>query len=1105
MPETESTRPISTSFTIDSNPTLLIGLGGAGGQVVARVKKLIEEAYSGTKSNVNNLVNYLVIDADRFDRLKGIPQEYLDNRNGSEFLMISGFNPREAFRSYWHGDSNEDMQRWFPEDQIDLLRDHLVDDGASRSRPVGRFYLYHNRDRVRQKLSQKVQECLAGNPNMIKDTTRLRAIFICSCCGGTGSSTFLDMLYMLLLDLKKTGLADPMVEAVVMLPQLFISTATTQQPALEPYLKANAYAFFREVDYVLKNHDAFNEFAMDSISENRNAPPPRGNGLPEHMSSPLNTMYLLGEGIPEGGFGNFRNLGDLYDFASRAVFYTQFENRVYGDVQSKVSNAEALVQPENKYGRPTRYASLGFSEIRYPGELFLKFYELKAEKDFIECAAIGEKYPGITDDIRKRSDALRAEIADKIEKPLERMLQEEVDKAMNRMADTDSFFEEGGRRIDWGSDLRVAFPSAQHSIESGISRMDYALNDRLEDLCRVFSSLIDQETNSLSDSNGLFFLQEVLKSLNDCLEDSQTATDLEKRDLDGKADELRQQVLGGDENNPAAALGSIKKGNRHAVDLLKAYLDNLHSWVSQTLRSHKLRLRLELLRRLVGEKGKDHVPMVYNVGNGRFEPGTQSAKSILDKRTDDIARTIGTLREMSSKLNPEMAMRDYMDIVGKSPTTSFIPAFDLNNLSEKSESTAVYRRAFGFSGEGNDPDLQKLRRKFLGVILTELRAPVETGGLGFEITGILSAGSSEWYPDLRKKVSQHVSRELKGAFTRDVLPLIDESGRRDSYFEMLHKNSNIAARISRERYTNQQDTRRIQELHFLGGPKSLEDNKKIVPDGGSTFFETLPDRLVETRLVGIIPFWIFKGISCLERDYYNRDDIKDNLPHVDMRFNIGELDIRDPFGVEMKNPAEVFLKMQALSNEKDDPEITELLSSLIVYDDDGMLNKLPNSFIVQERSRLAHNYGINAIGWNAVQKGEKFTLSPTSESPVRIYDKTLSSEVDRKDVLRQYRKQNAILMNHIFLLDGILEKSPTALRALHRAVTAARSKYMKELANATGQEIYSIAVNQKKSARTAEQRVMLSNVEFYQQSCRILAQVKRDYEEKLGQEAPDQV
>ena len=1092
----------TSSFSVTTNPTLVIGLGGSGGQVVARIKKLIEQSYTDKGVNVSHLINYLVLDSDKFENLQGVPQEYLDNSDGNEFFMLSSFNPRNAFLHYYNNESksSEDLRKWFPKEEgVNILQDKFVDNGASRQRLTGRFFFYHNRSAVRDKLRSKIAQCLKGNPGINKDTSRLRVVIVSSSCGGTGSSAFLDLLYMIKLELMDRE-TYATIEAAIMLPQMFIDAASQKNAILRTYLKANAYAFFRELDFIMKNPNSFNELAMDSISQNRNEPYPKGKGLPADSLSPLDFIYLLGEGVTRG-FGNFGSLRDLYDFTARSIFYTQFEASVFRSVQSKISNTESLMNGEQIHGRPTRYAALGFAEIRYPGELMLKYFEFVAEKHFIDCAFIGEKYPGRPDHVKERALSLRALIAENVEKPLNKMLTKEASKALDRLDEQSDYFDNSGKKVDFSNDFNLPFQSAERALKFGISGMDSLLNDVMDTYFNVFTATIDQETNSLSDSNGLSFLLDVLNDVNDKIEDDQVKIEGEIRNrIEPKIQRALLGITGGSESNPSETVSKITKKNKTAPADLREYFSNIHEWVTSSLNQHKKILVVELLSRLVGKKGNDPVPRVFNSATKSFEPGAQTERSILDKRTDSISRLIGVLAEKSSLLDPDAELRRYLDVVGKAPTTIYLPSFSLSEFTASSENFKNVRDTFGFSNEGNDPALQKLRQKFLRKITSLLSSPETDGGLGLLVTELLSFGLSDWYTDTQNIVKHFVNQSLKDHYSKDIIPLLEESGKKEELLDLLHKSSEIAAKISMNKYTNEQDKLKIQKLHFFGGPEMVKENDTFKPEKAD-FFTTKSDRLVETRITGIIPFWIFQGITSLENDYYNRDDFDSNLPHLDHRFNNGELDEIDPFGgAHGKNPLDVYLKMQALSlilSGDSNPFDT------IKFDKEAIaMTELEPTFIYQVTSKLDRYYGVNAIAWNIDWSSGSPVLTPASNKPVMISDEKLTSSIRRAELVKRYRKENAVLSSHTALLEEFFE-TENNIRILRKGIMSMREIYLSALKRTRETEMFDIALNQRKTRRTPIQETLLLNEEFYTKCCRRLGKIVENYDSLIGDDGED--
>jgi len=1002
--------PETTDFT--KTASLLVGLGGAGAKVIARIKQLVQETYAG-QPQIRDLVHYLAIDTDRFENLDTVTKEQLDGRDGGEFVFLTGYNPREAYRAYQSNpDTMRDLAAWFPQDHVELLKDALVDNGASRSRPVGRFFLYHAREKVRAALERKVDECLKAPEGGFIDTSTLRVLIFCSCCGGTGSSSFLDILYMIHHHLRRRKGIGPFVEAVVMLPDPFVRAATRQVRELGRHLRTNAYAFFREIDYLIKTPDKFNELAMDAASGRRNAPPPTQDGLPPNMPSPLDTVYMVDEGVAEGGLGLFESLPDLYDFTARAAFASQVVPEVHKVIPSRISNTEAMMSGlDNRFHRRLRYAAFGFSEIRYPGDLIVRWSGLRACRDIIELGLVGESYPDIDKEIAAETQRLLADVHNSVLKPLTDALAKVAADVKKRLGSIEQF--QKGSKTDWDAvtdtSLRALWTSADERVAKCEADMDLCLHGQESSLHGKFTTMVDGVINSLAGGNGLDFLGRALLGLHDGLEQELEGLRRERRSLEAKADAAKRDTLGGDEKG-ASSMAQIKKGSA-GEQKLEALVLGASEWATRRIDAYAMKLRIELLRRLVGDEGKNHVPMVFSETTKRYQAGTTIQPSILDDRLEGVSQLQRRLIDLANSTRPETLMREYLHFAGSSPTSQFLPdLFSGLHWETDAKVLADYYRLFPGLLRKNDAKRQSDRRALLAEIL-----PVLTTKFG-PVSTLCFA--TEWLAKLQPALREYVEGRIRPSLSNDVIGLLNDlkPEEKDRCLARLHLNANLACRLSWERYVDPKDRSRVQELHFLGGA----DTKRVSalnPDQAEIFV-CPPDRIVEVKIKGIFPFWLSTALVAIESDYHGRDE--DVMPHIVHRFNQGDLDIIDPFGVSRRNPLEVFVAMYAMSLRlmRDEDCAKRLGGFLSFADRECKLRGIPRAFIFQEADKFKRQYGLNAVIWEIPEpiapRGN--VLKPAVEQPI-VFAEPFLKGTDRMDRVRSYRRQDAVVNNHTRILE----------------------------------------------------------------------------------------
>lgn len=1034
-------------------PTLIIGLGGSGGKVVARLKNLIQQNYAGTPQQ-KSLVQYLVLDCDQFQKLDPITTEMLFYNEGNprarenEFLFLTGFNPREAYRAYRSDpQSMKDLSEWFPSDGGERIPDRFVDDGASRDRLLGRFYLYHRKSEIEQALEGKIQDCWKNSLDVGVPTNKMRVLIFSSCCGGTGSSSFLDVLYLVQHNLRRKRSISPEVEAVIMLPTLFVNEAVKYNPGLEDYLNANAFAFFREIDLYIKEPNRFNAFALDKVTQNRTVEGEMANGLPANMPAPLGNVYLIDNAIQD--YGEFKTLEEMFDFTARAVFYAHFVDEVIDLVKTRISNTDAFKDLDSLKQRPLRYAALGCAEIRYPSELILKYCQFHASFDGILKGLIGEGYNGRESHLKETSGQLINEILEGIVRTFDGRLKVLKDQALGDLVDRRSFLNRKGNDVDWDhtqmETLQGAVKAMKMAAENGRHEMDRHYHEQLQPMLSGFNSILTSTIDTLSGYQGLDYLHEVLRILNNHLESAISDWDQKRTEPATPLDEQIDKIL---------------KKERKSLERLNNFMRDVHNECSQELEAHKAVLVQDLLRRMAGAPGgREAVLLQYDERGERFLQGTETQRGILDELSDQISRLRIKLENAAGKNSnqdlPENKMRRFLQILGNCPTTQYVPDyFGSGNWAISNEILVEYYAQFpGFKGD-NNADRQKKRSKFLEEFLPELRESLH------EQLSVL-IGKEDWLPYLRDALENHVLARVGPILqNQDVLQILDST--KGKIVQDLHLRSNLALRMKMESYTSTVDRKNVQSLMFFGSSHSSK-TKSMQPDN-AVYFKTTADKIVELRIAGIFPYWICPSILSLEPGYYSRQ--KGNRPHLTKEFNRGELDSMDRPGLSMPSPYFVFFKMYAASIFMKDTKLSVLPD--LNFDEAAIrLHRLPLTFIFQEPEK-----GLHAMLW---KRNDKRVLVPGRTSPV-WFAKTFSDLEERSERVRDYVRQKEVLQNHIELVE-IFESNPKMRQFLKDACSHLAKKYDTYLEELRASEDYALFA--EKNLNEEKGKVLRSNENFF--------------------------
>jgi hypothetical protein len=232
----------SKSATRRQRPTLMIGLGGTGKQVLLNFRRLCYERFGEVTLPH---VAHLWIDTDtRNVTLEGKPMDFLMRE--VDFVASEKLSTelrKDDLRNYYdHREAHPEVFSWFDE-RLTKLQE--IKDGAGGIRSFGRLSFFCHYEKIMAKLREKKAELeRAVSHNVGREefgieieSGEVEFWLIFSIAGGTGAGMFLDMAFAL-----KSEISAGTVKAVIVLPSVF--TNDFQQ---RPF--GNGYASLMELEH----------------------------------------------------------------------------------------------------------------------------------------------------------------------------------------------------------------------------------------------------------------------------------------------------------------------------------------------------------------------------------------------------------------------------------------------------------------------------------------------------------------------------------------------------------------------------------------------------------------------------------------------------------------------------------------------------------------------------------------------------------------------------------------------------------------------------------------------------------------------------------------
>lgn len=354
-------------------PTILIGLGGTGKEVLLRIRRQFVEKYGSLDDFP--ITSYLYIDTDNAPAEEsGIARErdYLINEidfKPSE-KVFNPVNPSD----YIHRINDVPHIKEWLNTTGEIGKLGTMNTGAGQIRPAARLALFHNYDEIVYKLtSAKSTITDSRSINVVKEkhniknvnTEKINVYVITSVSGGTGSGMFLDLGFMIRHLFRNQAISS----SYIVLPKIY-------QGYGKERVFANGYAALMELEYYnLKN--PFN------ISWKKNEP---------HKFQPgvYDDVYLIdGENCKNLSLSEMSNR-DIYKMISDTIFQdfsnSDFANYKRGVRVNLVQYKQRLYPDDNTVTENTfsrKYSTLGQATISIPVDRIILSCSYKLCEDII--------------------------------------------------------------------------------------------------------------------------------------------------------------------------------------------------------------------------------------------------------------------------------------------------------------------------------------------------------------------------------------------------------------------------------------------------------------------------------------------------------------------------------------------------------------------------------------------------------------------------------------------------------------------------------------------------------------------------------------------------
>ncbi len=253
---------------ITTTPTLVMSIGGLGGETLNEVKKQLKKRVKPQVAGQERVL-LAALDTCQVDIDSKKENLYNNNNNNNDIGFLEDTeqiqiieNTAPAKVAFVKTALNLDVpqHQWIDQGLPTTIR--IDRSGAGGTRQVGRLGLSigDNYNHVKNKIKNKLTVLSASGSLDAHGAVTINVILVAGISGGTGSGNIIDTAYMLYLAAKELGAIHLRVEAILYTPDV-----QQNVPGINYYnLQRNFIAAMKEIDNYFKAEDTREEYTFKS-------------------------------------------------------------------------------------------------------------------------------------------------------------------------------------------------------------------------------------------------------------------------------------------------------------------------------------------------------------------------------------------------------------------------------------------------------------------------------------------------------------------------------------------------------------------------------------------------------------------------------------------------------------------------------------------------------------------------------------------------------------------------------------------------------------------------------------------------------------------------
>jgi hypothetical protein len=336
-------------------PTLIVGLGGIGSKITAKLAALINESKNAEKQKER--INFVVFDTD-INELGKIKRD-------NPFIKTVQTSTNMTVGDYLHLDKHT-REKSFPVNP-NLYRKTLSE-GAGQVRAISYLALVTAMKRgYLEPLDNAIYDLY--KLESVPTTQVLRVIIVSSLAGGTGSGLILPVSMYIKQFLKtKIQIPGSITRGFFILPEILFSSVPTEP--MRNAFKANAYAVLRELNaFILKADGNLPDRYKNKV--HLEFPKIGTDEFEEYDVLPMDFSFMFDAQNIEGK--KLNSTEQYLDHAATCIYAQSIGPMNTRSNSSEDNVIRTLVSGQSR----NRYAGAGASELVYPSKHILRYIALK--------------------------------------------------------------------------------------------------------------------------------------------------------------------------------------------------------------------------------------------------------------------------------------------------------------------------------------------------------------------------------------------------------------------------------------------------------------------------------------------------------------------------------------------------------------------------------------------------------------------------------------------------------------------------------------------------------------------------------------------------------